>query len=286
MTDTAATSSPAAAAATATPTPTAFDPHRDGGMDLQPGVARPSHAERVRTLVHGAGSALLSTIARDPAGYPFGSLVTFLVDTDGSPWVLVSTMAEHTRNAQNDPRASVLVTEQAPGGVDPLAVGRVSLVGDLTAQTPTAELRAAFLERHPGARVYVDFPDFGWWKLDVQAIRYVGGFGRMSWVETGEYAVAEPDPIAPFADGIVAHMNADHAASHVMLIHHVVGRTDVTSAVMTGVDRLGCDLDAQSPRGTLPLRLPFPSPVTSAEAVRSTLVSMLQETRAALNAAG
>lgn len=263
------------------PAAPAFDPHRDGGMDLQPGVARPSHAERVRTLVHGAGSALLSTIARDPAGYPFGSLVTFLVDTDGSPWVLVSTMAEHTRNAQSDPRASLLVTEQAPSGVDPLALGRVSLVGDLTAQTPTAELRAAFLERHPGARVYVDFPDFGWWKLDVRAIRYVGGFGRMSWVEADEYAVAAPDPIAPFADGIVAHMNADHADSHVTLIHHVVGRTDVTSAVMTGVDRLGCDLDAQSPRGTLPLRLPFPAPVASADEVRSTLVSMLHAARAA-----
>lgn len=264
------------------PTPPAFDPHRDGGMDLQPSVARPSHAERVRTLVHGAGSALLSTIARDPAGYPFGSLVTFLIDAGGSPWVLVSTMAEHTRNAQADTRASMLVTEQAASGVDPLALGRVSLVGDLTPQTPTASLRAAFLERHSGARVYVDFPDFGWWKLDVRAIRYVGGFGRMSWVEADEYAVAEPDPIAPFADGIVAHMNADHADSHVMLIHHVVGRTDVTSAVMTGVDRLGCDLDAQSPRGTLPLRLPFPSPVTSAAQVRTTLVAMLHDARAAL----
>jgi putative heme iron utilization protein len=259
-----------------------YDPHRDGSMDPQPGVARPSHAERVRTLVHGAGSALLSTIARDPAGYPFGSLVTFLVDGDGSPWVLVSTMAEHTRNAQNDRRASLLVTEQAPTGVDPLALGRVSLVGDLMSQTPTPDLRAAFLERHPGARFYVDFPDFGWWKLDVHAVRYVGGFGRMSWVEPAEYAVAAPDPIAPFADGIVTHMNADHADSHVVLIHHVVGRTDVTSAVMTGVDRLGCDLDAQSPRGTLPLRLPFPAPVTSAEKVRATLVSMLREARAAM----
>ena len=265
----------------APPAAPAFDPHRDGGMDLQPGVARPSHAERVRTLVNGSGSALLSTIARDPAGYPFGSLVTFLVDTDGSPWVLVSTMAEHTRNAQSDPRASLLVTEQAPSGVDPLALGRVSLVGDLTAQAPTPELRTAFLERHPGARVYVDFPDFGWWKLDIRAIRYVGGFGRMSWVEADEYSVAAPDPIAPFADGIVAHMNADHADSHVMLIHHVIGRTDVTSAVMTGVDRLGCDLDAQSPRGTLPLRLPFPAPVASADEVRSTLVSMLHAARAA-----
>ena len=269
----------------APPAAPAFDPHRDGGMDLQPGVARPSHAERVRTLVNGAGSALLSTIARDPAGYPFGSLVTFLVDTDGSPWVLVSTMAEHTRNAQSDPRASLLVTEQAPSGVDPLALGRVSLVGDLTAQAPTPELRTAFLERHPGARVYVDFPDFGWWKLDIRAIRYVGGFGRMSWVEADEYSVAAPDPIAPFADGIVAHMNADHADSHVMLIHHVVGRTDVTSAVMTGVDRLGCDLDAQSPRGTLPLRLPFPAPVASADEVRATLVAMLHAARAASPAA-
>ena len=68
----------------------------------------------------------LCTLAAAPAGYPYGSFVTVAFD-DGTPVFLVSTMAEHTRNLQHDPRASLLVAEE--GSVDPLANGRVTLLG-------------------------------------------------------------------------------------------------------------------------------------------------------------
>jgi heme iron utilization protein len=255
------------------------DPHRDGGFDPQPDVPRPSHAERARTLVNGAGRATMSTMAVDPHGYPFGSVVTYLADDQGRPWVLISTMAEHTRNAAADPRASVLIAEAAPEGVDPLALSRVSLIGMLVRAEPTAELRTAFLDRHRGARFYVDFPDFQWWRLDILALRYVGGFGRMSWVGAGDYADAQPDPIAEHAAGIVSHMNADHADAQVELLQHFTGHLDIESALMTAVDRLGCDFDTLGARGSLPLRLPFPEPVTTTEAVRKTLVSMFHQAR-------
>jgi heme iron utilization protein len=263
--------------------PTArFDPHRDGGMDPQPGIARPSHAERVRTLVHGGGRAMLATIARDPAGHPFGSLTAYVADDDGSPWLLVSTMAEHTANATADARASLLVSEEAPPGIDPLALTRATLIGELMRTDPSATVRERFLERHPGARVYVDFPDFGWWRLRVHQVRYVGGFGRMSWVGAVDYTMAAPDPVAPFAAGIVEHMNADHAGSQVELVHGLLGRTDVEAAVMTGVDRLGVDLDTTSPAGRLPLRIAFPEPATSPEEVRRAIIALLASARAAV----
>ena len=41
-------------------------------------------------------------------------------------------MAEHTQNAMRDPRASLLVTEPVPDGADPLASGRVTLLGRLS----------------------------------------------------------------------------------------------------------------------------------------------------------
>ena len=255
------------------------DPHARGSFDPQPGVARLTHAELSRTLIATTGRGLLSTVAREPAGYPFGSLVTFVIDGSGAPWTLVSTMAEHTRNAQADPRASLLVAEEAAPGVDPLALSRVSLIGDLLRTEPDAALRALFLDTHPGARYYVDFPDFGFYRLGVNSVRYVGGFGRMSWVEAGDYAGARPDPIAPFASGIVDHMNADHADSHVLLLEHFVGRADIESASMTGVDRLGCDFDTVTATGRHPLRLEFTRPVSSADEVRNVLVSMLRTAR-------
>ena len=256
-----------------------FDPHRDGGIDRQPGVARTSHGEQSRTLVAKQSAGLLSTIAREPQGYPFGSLVSYVTDDAGCPWILISTMAEHARNASEDTRASVLVADQAPDGIDPLALARVSLVGNLRKATPPTETREKFLDRNPGARGYVDFPDFGWWKLDVQAVRYVGGFGRMSWVEVQEYNEARPDPVAPSADGIISHMNDDHTAAQILLVKHFLGH-EATHARMTGVDRLGCELDVTTATTTMPLRLAFPIPQTSADDVHHTLVAMVQEARA------
>jgi heme iron utilization protein len=255
------------------------DPHRNGGFDPQPGVARLTHAEQARTLVHGHGGAMLSTVARKPEGFPFGSLVTYLADDQGNPWLLISAMAEHTANALADQRASVLVAATPPADTDPLASGRVTLIGTLHQTDPTNDLRAEFLTRHPGARSYVDFPDFMWWTLRVESVRYVGGFGRMSWVDAGEYATSLPDPIAPAAHGICAHMNADHADAHPVLLNFFLRRTDIVSAHMTGVDRLGCDLDAKTATASYPLRLPFRNPANDATDVRNELVAMLNQAR-------
>jgi heme iron utilization protein len=282
VTETAAASNPEPSSNTRTDEQAARpDPHRRGGFDPQPDVARLSHAVRARTLVAGSGRATLCTVALDPAGYPFGSIVTYLADHAGRPWVLISTMAEHTRNASSDPRATVLVAEVAPPDIDPLALARVSLIGDLLRAEPTPQFRAQFLDRHPGARNYVDFPDFSWWRLDVRALRYVGGFGQMSWVGVDDYGAAAPDRIAPHAAGIVAHMNADHSDASVTLLRHFLGRPDIVSAHMTAVDELGCDFDTVGDNGRLPLRLPFSSPVPDQTGVREMLVSMLNDARGA-----
>src|SRR5688572_30869932 len=91
------------------------------GAGAPPPAPEPTHAERARTLVAGANRGILSTLALEPAGYPFGSVATYAIDDAGRPIVFVSTMAEHTRNAAADPRASVIVTEPFPEGSDPLA---------------------------------------------------------------------------------------------------------------------------------------------------------------------
>ncbi|HRI67322.1 MAG TPA: hypothetical protein PK156_23930 [Polyangium sp.] len=45
-----------------------------------------SHAERCRTITIAARTGTLSTIAREPAGFPYGSLVTIAVDGRGRPF--------------------------------------------------------------------------------------------------------------------------------------------------------------------------------------------------------
>src|SRR3954451_23221896 len=141
----------------------------------------PSHAERCRTLVAATTRGALSTLAADPEGYPFGSVASYGLDDEGNPLFFVSLMAEHTQNAIRDPRASLLVTEPVPDGADPLASGRVTLMGLLSAvaghDRPIA--RERYLEGNPTAAYYIDFGDFTFYRLDVESIRYVGGYGRM-----------------------------------------------------------------------------------------------------------
>ena len=132
----------------------------------------------------------------DPAGYPFGSVATYAIDEAGRPIVFVSTMAEHTRNAAADPRASLIVTEPFPEGSDPLAAGRVTLIGDLleVAGDERPAVRDRYLAANPASAYYIDFGDFSFWRLEVRSVRYVGGYGRMSWVEASDYAGAECRP--------------------------------------------------------------------------------------------
>lgn len=261
-----------------------YDPGAEPAEPPTNPAAEPSHAERVRTLVAGQTQGALATLALDPPGTPFGSVVTYGLDGRGRPVGFVSTLAEHTRNMLADSRASLLVVEATPDGADPLAAGRATLLGTLAPVADAAEAesaKAAYLAVNPQA-FYVAYGDFLCVRLEVVSIRYVGGFGRMSWVEAEDYAAAEPDPLAADAAGIVGHMNADHAGAMVELCHAYAGRTDVTAACMTAVDRYGFEVVAEvtGPRTQAAFRVGFRSPQTTTEAVRTEIVAMLRAARA------
>lgn len=253
------------------------------GADTRPPVPEPTHAERARTLVAGANRGILSTLSLDPAGYPFGSVATYAIDDAGRPIVFVSTMAEHTRNAAADPRASVIVTEPFPDGSDPLAAGRVTLIGDLleVGDDERPAVRDRYLAENPASAYYIDFGDFSFWRLEVRSVRYVGGYGRMGWVEASDYARAVADPLAGApAAGIIEHMNADHADSLVLFARAFGGRPDATEATMTAVDRYGFDVVAGGATGRAALRFGFDSPVATAPEVRPAMIRLVERARA------
>lgn len=266
-----------------------WEPSGDAGDGVahapRPSPREPSHAERARTLVAGQPRGALSTIALSPAGTPFGSVITYGLDPDGQPWFFVSTMAEHTRNLEADPRASLLVVADTPPGADPLASGRVTLLGRTQRVTDPQERAAArrgYLAANPNA-FYVDYGDFLCLRLQVTDIRYVGGFGRMSWIDVAGYAAAEADPLMAAEAGIISHMNSDHAAALTTLCHHYAGRADTVSASMTAVDRYGFDAVASlGGDHRQVLRIGFRSEQHTADGVRRELIGMLTEAKAAL----
>ena len=261
-------------------------------------LGEPSDAERARTLLAEGRTATLSTVAIDSPGTPFGSLVSHASDERGRPLLCLSDLAEHSRNLAADRRASVMVTEVGDG--DPLARGRVTLLGEVTALA--GDERGAALERyravHPDA-FYVEFSDFRVYRLEVESARYVGGFGRMSWVDAGEYSRAEPDPLRPHRIGIIQHMNDDHADSLLAFCRVLAGRTDTVSARMLDVDRYGFSVLASTAgdgadrggengggengggndSGGKAVRFGFDTPTDTPLAVRTAMIELVRRAR-------
>src|SRR5262249_3248408 len=148
-----------------------------------PGAApppEPTFAERARTLVEHARAGVLSTLSRRRAGHPFGSAMPYALDESGRPLVLISALAMHTQNLQQDPRASLFVAESS-GEDDPLAMGRVTLMGraDRVPSAEVAAVRPAYLARYPNASHWVDFGDFAVCGLEGPRVAWVGACGAM-----------------------------------------------------------------------------------------------------------
>jgi putative heme iron utilization protein len=245
----------------------------------QPPIPEPSHAERARTLLHLGRVGSLSTLSRKRPGFPFGSLMPFALDAGGRPIFLISTMAMHTQNLQQDPRASLLVTEPGASG-DPLGAARVTVVGNVSviAAPEASEARRLYLERHANSKYWVDFDDFSFYGMDVVDVYYVGGFGVMGWVAAPDYGQANADPLADAAAGILEHMNADHQDALILLARVQAG-IEAQEARMTAVDRLGFHVRLTTAEGVKGARIAFSGEVHSPAETRKTLVEMVQQAR-------
>ena len=245
-----------------------------------PTIPEPTFAERARTLAYLGHTGTLATLSRRHPGHPFGSVMPYALDDAGCPLFLISTMAMHTQNLETDPRASLLVTQPGWDG-DPLAAGRLTLMGEARrvseADAPSA--RERYLARHERARYWVDFEDFGFWRLAIADVYFVGGFAAMDWVTAADYAAARPDPLADAAGGIVEHMNRDHADALIEYARHFAGEP-AEEAAMVAVDRLGFKLRLRSGERLSSVRIAFPREVTTTAQSREVLIAMLKEARA------
>lgn len=257
-------------------------PSQHGGGQSGPPIAGdpstfPPDAELARTLAASQTRATFCTLTAD--GYPYGSAVSYAVDHTGAPVLLVSDMAEHTVNVRGDDRVSLLVAADTPDGADPLSTARMTLLGRMHLLENPGEHREAYLAAHPYASYYADFTDFGFWRLDVEQCRFVGGFGHMSWVDGDAYAAAAVDPVALEGDGIIAHMNNDHAEANLAYATVLAGLTDATASRMVGIDRHGITLRVETPEAPRMARLGFPEPLASAADARPAVIELLAEAR-------
>ena len=223
-----------------------------------------------RTLVRKFAGGVLATQSRKFPGYPYASALPFCTDQRGRIVLLISHLAEHTQNAQRDPKVGFLV---APLTRDLQEQARVSMIGDIAPFDDNA-IRARYLRYFPEAEQYLQIGGFCFFRIEPRSLRYIAGFGSIHTIAAESYLAPEY-PIADAEDDVLEHMNGEHAHTLLDYCRHVHGNAP-GNARMIGIDCDGFDVRADGEM----LRIPFGITVKDAGAARTELVKLAQASRA------
>ncbi|MGH6664251.1 MAG: HugZ family protein [Pseudolabrys sp.] len=243
-------------------------------MKSEPEFNAPLAAKK---LLREARSAALATLMSGK-GDPYCSLVNIATTPDGSPLMLLSRLAIHTKNLLTDGRMSLMLDERKAG--DPLQGARVMLMGQATelAEAASSSARTAYLRRQTEAEQFVNFKDFSFFKMDILRVHLVAGFGRI-------VDLAPRDILTDLSDAqvlieaeaeAITHMNADHAEACRLYAAKLLGASD-SDWKCVGIDPEGLELQ----NGRAALRLFFPQRVTGPGPLRAVLKQLAEQARAA-----
>ncbi|REL30065.1 HugZ family pyridoxamine 5'-phosphate oxidase [Thalassotalea euphylliae] len=231
-----------------------------------------------KQLVRSTGVGVIATHSNNLKGYPFGSVSPYLCDSDGSLYFYISDIAQHAKNLTLDPKMSITIFNQAEQG-DQNTQGRVTIVGDTT--PVDAELQTELIDKYvrlyPAAESYKRAHDFKLWRLNVKRVRYIGGFGKIFWLEKDEWQAPESPWDNASEQHMIEHMNEDHQdAMALMLKQHF--NVEDEQPVMAGVLADGCFLQSKERN----FWLDFEQPCENSTDVRKALVKLTHDARAAL----
>ena len=222
-----------------------------------------------RRLVRKFASGVLATQSLKFPGYPYASALPFCTDQRGSVVVLISHLAEHTQNAEHDPRTGFLVS---PLSRDFQERARVSMIGDIAGVDDPA-VTARYLRFFPEASQYLQIGGFRFFRVEPRSLRYIAGFGSIHTIAAENY-LAPAYLIAEAEGDVIEHMNVDHAHNLLDYCRHVHAKAPA-KAEMVGIDCDGFDLRAD---GEI-LRIDFAAEVKDANEARAELVKLAQSSR-------
>ena len=234
-------------------------------------------ARLARSLLRRRRQGALATLTAD-SGDPYCSLVNVASYADGSPILLISRLALHTKNILADSRVSLMLDERAEG--DPLEGSRIMLAGraDEAGADDLPGLRRRYLNAHPSSKAFVNFNDFSFFRIRPSGAHLVAGFGRIVDLKPELFLtdISDAGALLEAEQGAIDHMNADHRDATNLYATKLLG-AEVADWRCTGCDPDGLDLQA----GTKTLRLDFPRRIITPAALRQTLKELADQARAA-----
>ena len=213
---------------------------------------------------------ILSTHSKDVPGYPFGSVMPYCLDDSGCPILQISTIAQHTKNIEHNPKVSLIVSETHTDDVH--TAGRLTWMGDAEKIHDSEEVAEHYFRFFPQAKNYNNTHNFHFYRINLVKARFIGGFGQIFWVDN-ELLCRNNPFFGSAGKGMIDHMNEDHVDAMVKYCKaaHVI-IPDGTSPIMAGVDTEGLHLLL----GKKVVRIPFPEAASTPVEVRQQMVSMVK----------
>ncbi|MAI06502.1 MAG: hypothetical protein CBC47_05180 [Alphaproteobacteria bacterium TMED87] len=220
------------------------------------------------TLLRSHNVAILSTISKRYEDFPFGSLITYVTDQNRSIYIYASDIAEHTKNILNNPKSCLTIFNITKED-DKQNSSRLSIMGNFNKVEKGESLESCkdrFFTFLPKSEEYSKMHDFNFYKLEPQNIRWIGGFGEISWLKDESWKLKEP-AWTNDETSMVEHMNNDHKDVVIACLKGFYGVND-NKALMIGLSIDGYYLESHNKI----YYIPFDKPCLSSKEVRKALV--------------
>lgn len=222
-----------------------------------------------RVLINSKDFGILSTLSLKLDGFPFGSVVPYCLDGEGMAVVLISTIAEHTKNISNDNRCSLTIVIDSD---DVQSGGRLCIIGNMEPlPIEEVDVKERYYRHFPNSKAYSNTHDFSFYRLRPISLRFIGGFGSIHWLDPSDFQINNPFQ-GNGENAIINHMNEDH---HKNLIRYceqykkmIIATDDIVR--MVGIDSLGFDVFVNDKK----VRFDFEQPVSNALEARESLVAL------------
>ena len=203
-------------------------------------------------LLHSAQHSTLASQSLQMPGYPYATVLPNVLDDYHRPVLLISALAEHTKNILANGRVSISIVEPGCGNVQ--AGARLSIIGDAEQFEADEALKSRYLRYLPDAEQYLML-DFMFFRIQPQRIRYIGGVGKMGWLEADALG---QDSISLNVEARLLALASRHTQIGIRLL---------------GIDNFGMDycVDGQQKR------LSFESPIRAEELLEAAVVASAQQ---------
>ena len=241
------------------------------------------HIHQAALLMRSQHTGSLSTHSVTMQGYPFGSVIPFLMTEEGNVVVFASDIAEHSRNMKKHNKVSLCVYDSKQS--DSQASARVTVLGMAEADAVDDQLQDQYMALFPQAKSYVQAHDFRFYLISTERVRYIGGFGKIYWFSLDDWQ-SHMFSLAKSAQGAINHMHEDHSDALALIVAQQLkrpikqGQVTMLSCYQHGFHYL-CTADLASGEVTSHIGFTcFKQPITKEHGLRNAMVMLTQQARA------